>query len=89
MANVVLQREVSQRSPLTTDAEIAFDRSPIPRSELQPVQRSTNHLDFRLLISFLEQLALDAQYVRDQSFLLDLKILFRTVFSAAGYRNAR
>ena len=25
MANVVLQREVSQRSPLTTDAEIAFE----------------------------------------------------------------
>jgi lipopolysaccharide/colanic/teichoic acid biosynthesis glycosyltransferase len=33
----------------------------------------------RSRISFLEQLALDAQYVRDQSFLLDLKILLRTI----------
>jgi lipopolysaccharide/colanic/teichoic acid biosynthesis glycosyltransferase len=33
----------------------------------------------RSRISFLEQLAIDARYVRDQSFLLDLKILLRTV----------
>jgi lipopolysaccharide/colanic/teichoic acid biosynthesis glycosyltransferase len=33
----------------------------------------------RSRISFLDQLAIDARYVRDQSFLLDLKIVLRTV----------
>jgi lipopolysaccharide/colanic/teichoic acid biosynthesis glycosyltransferase len=33
----------------------------------------------RSRISFLDQLALDARYVRDQGFLVDLKILLRTV----------
>ncbi len=33
----------------------------------------------RSLVPFLDQLALDARYVREQSFLLDLKILLRTI----------
>ena len=52
----MLQREVGQRSLLATDAEMAFDDAPIPRREIQPVQRSTNHLDLCLLVGILEQL---------------------------------
>ena len=69
---------VGPRPVLPFEAEM-FDGEQRLRFGVRPGLTGLWQVSGRSRIGFLEQLAIDARYVRDQSGMLDLKILFRTV----------
>lgn len=78
---------VGPRPSLPREVE-KFDRWMLKRLEVKPGLTCYWQVSGRNNIDFVDWMKLDLQYVEDRSFLLDLKLIFKTLFVLFGDKNA-
>lgn len=85
----VLKGEMSLVGPRPTSFDVStYSLWHTERLEVLPGITGLWQVSGRSDVDFNERLRLDVEYIENQSFLLDLKILFRTVFALFNQRGA-